>query len=300
MKNSVKISLSIKFGFFSALLLLFSCIDSVYSQNLKTEDELVYSIVEVMPTFPGGANELERYLFEQTELNDPKYRDHEQIKYTVSFIIKKDGLIFKPVIERQNIDDPKLAKHTLEIVRLMPKWSPGEQGGVKVGVKNYLNIKYRYVEQDKDVKPVNYFLNIASEKEALKDYVGACTIYNNVLKIDSGNVIALQKRSILKEIYLKDFPGALADYNKLIKAFPERSSYYLRRGYVEQELLQDKNAIADYTKAIVLDPENADAYYKRGQLKYFNKMKTEACEDFIKAEQLGSEEASMALATFCK
>jgi len=63
---------------------------------------------------------------------------------------------------------------------------------------------------------------------------------------------------------LKDYRGAIQDYNKAIELNPKYPEAYNNRGFAKVELKDYKAAIQDYTKAIELNPNYADAYNNRG------------------------------------
>ena len=79
---------------------------------------------------------------------------------------------------------------------------------------------------------------------------------------------------------LKDFNGALADYNKAIELNPDYLFAYMERGYLKYALEDYRGAIADYTKAIELRPD----YMVN---KFVNTMR-ETAQDFLdKVEKRG-------------
>jgi len=64
----------------------------------------------------------------------------------------------------------------------------------------------------------------------------------------------------------KDYPRALADYDKAVALAPGISEIYVNRGMLRQLTGDPALARADYSKALALDPENALAYCRRGDL----------------------------------
>ena len=106
-----------------------------------TTDNEVFSVVEEMPTFPGGQKALITWL--QTNLKYPKEAQEKKIQGTVmiQFIVQKDGSIVKPEILRSA--DPILDKEALRLVSLMPKWTPGKQRGKSVNTRFVLPIVFK-------------------------------------------------------------------------------------------------------------------------------------------------------------
>ena len=63
---------------------------------------------------------------------------------------------------------------------------------------------------------------------------------------------------------LKEFQGAIADYDKLIKINPRNSNAYSNRGLAKSNLQDYQGAIADYDKAIEINSQNTVSYLNRG------------------------------------
>ncbi|MEK9149009.1 MAG: tetratricopeptide repeat protein [Candidatus Desantisbacteria bacterium] len=56
------------------------------------------------------------------------------------------------------------------------------------------------------------------------------------------------------KFYLKDYRGALADYDQAIKLNPNDAQAYCGRGLARSMLGQKTEALADFQKAVELDP----------------------------------------------
>jgi len=106
-----------------------------------TTDNEVFSVVEEMPTFPGGQKALITWL--QTNLKYPKEAQEKKIQGTVmiQFVVQKDGSIAKPQILRSV--DPILDKEALRVISQMPKWTPGKQRGKVVNTRFTLPIVFK-------------------------------------------------------------------------------------------------------------------------------------------------------------
>ena len=59
----------------------------------------------------------------------------------VSFVVEKDGSISGAKVKRSV--DPSLDKEALRIIRSMPRWTPGKQGGKPVRVKYTVPVSFR-------------------------------------------------------------------------------------------------------------------------------------------------------------
>ena len=136
-------------------------------------------------------------------------------------------------------------------------------------------------------------------KFILKDYTGAIADYNNAIKLDPKDAKAFQKRGDAKRT-LEDYRGSIVDYNKAIELDPKESWAYFSRGVAKYMLEDSRGAIADFNKAIELDPTFASAYYNRGLAKLLMGQKDSGCRDLSKAGELGYDGAYDAIKEYCR
>lgn len=111
-----------------------------YDQNTP---EGVYEVVDKMPEFKGGVNELMAFMAENTVYPKSAKAADESGKVFVKFIIDKGGNVTKPEV-LQDISANSAALHAASIntVSKMPAWSPGEHKGKKVKVQMIIPIKF--------------------------------------------------------------------------------------------------------------------------------------------------------------
>lgn len=100
-----------------------------------------FDVVEQMPEFPGGAEEMMKFM-----MNNVKYPKEAMDKGTegqvmVMFVVDKDGSVVEPQVVKKV--DPLLDEEALRVVKLMPKWKPGMQRGEIVRVKYTLPVSFR-------------------------------------------------------------------------------------------------------------------------------------------------------------
>jgi len=109
---------------------------SLYAQSQKepvfNEDTTVYTIVDKVSEFPGGSDAMYKFIY--SSMNVQKIADLDvQGKIFVQFIVEKDGSLSNIEIIR-NLD-PFCDSEAIRIIRLMPKWKPGEFRNKKVRTK---------------------------------------------------------------------------------------------------------------------------------------------------------------------
>ena len=103
-------------------------------------EEESFAIIEKMPEFPGGEKALMEFI-----KNHIVYPEEERLNGTecivyVSFIVDKYGDI-KSIKVLRGISE-SLDKEALRVIKLMPKWTPGERAGSRVDVNFPLPIKF--------------------------------------------------------------------------------------------------------------------------------------------------------------
>ena len=98
----------------------------------------------------------------------------------------------------------------------------------------------------------------------------------------------------------QDYPGALSDFNESLKRNTENILALNNRGIVRGIMNDFGGAVKDFDRSIQLKPEYTDAYYNRGIAKYQLKQYSEACDDWEQASSMGSTLARTALQKYCR
>lgn len=97
--------------------------------------------VDQLPEFPGG---LEAYVkFMQDNLNYPKECEEkgEEGRVLVEVLIDKEGNVTN--VELKKSVNELLDAEALRVVKSMPKWTPGQDGGEAVDVKYVIPVTFR-------------------------------------------------------------------------------------------------------------------------------------------------------------
>lgn len=106
----------------------------------EVTEEQIFTIVEQMPSFPGGEAELMKYLGKNTKY--PAIAKDAGIQGTVyvTFVVGKDGSVQDARVLRSiggGCDE-----EAIRVVENMPDWSPGKQRGKSVPVQYNLPIRF--------------------------------------------------------------------------------------------------------------------------------------------------------------
>jgi protein TonB len=104
--------------------------------------EAPMTIVEQMPTFPGGDAEMYKYLAKNIQY--PQVEKEAGISGTcyVTFVVEKDGSITDVKVLRGVSGGPGCDREAMRVVKSMPPWKPGKQNGREVRVQFNVPIKF--------------------------------------------------------------------------------------------------------------------------------------------------------------
>ncbi len=101
-------------------------------QNVKTKSE-PFTVVEVMPIFPGGQTALVQYIASHLKYPPVAQENGVQGRVFVSFVVGEDGYV-EDVQVIKGVD-PSLDKEAVRVVKSLPRWTPGNQQGKPVRVR---------------------------------------------------------------------------------------------------------------------------------------------------------------------
>jgi len=104
----------------------------------KEKGAEVYTVVEEMPQFPGGAGEMMKFI--QKNFHYPEIEKEAGItgKCFVKFIVEPDGSISNIEVLKGVAGRPNYDKEAVRVFESMPKWIAGKQNGKPVRV--YFNV----------------------------------------------------------------------------------------------------------------------------------------------------------------
>jgi TonB family protein len=115
-------------------------------QDIKNTDQ-VFTVVEKQPVWSGGDEARIKFMMENLKYPESAKKKGIQGKVFVTFVIKSDG----------SVSDVKVLRgvgggcdeEAVRVVKLMPKWIPGENQGKPVNVQYVLPIKFTLDNHDK-------------------------------------------------------------------------------------------------------------------------------------------------------
>ena len=111
------------------------------SPQIPADSDKVYDVVENMPQFPGGPSAMMKFLSDNIKYPVAAEEKRQQGRVIVTFIVECDGSVSNPKVATSA--EEHLDNEALRLVRAMPKWTPGTQGGHPVRVKYTVPVTFR-------------------------------------------------------------------------------------------------------------------------------------------------------------
>lgn len=174
---------------------------------------------------------------------------------------------------------------------------------IRLAMKDYnyalkeLNDAEKTIPADKP--DYNLYKTRAKTKFELKDYKGAVTDWNVYIDANPKEEEALISRAAAK-INSGEFSSAIVDLDDAAKLNPKNPVIYNYRGLAKGENKQIVEGLKDLDYAIKLKFNYPAAYVNRAALKFASKDKRGACQDLEKADALGDQLAFKLIEQYCK
>lgn len=117
-------------------------IASLTENPTTSEDQLPpFVMVEQMPQFPGGESAMMQYIGTNLKYPESAAKENIEGRVILRFVVTKTGDITDVSVLRGL--DSRCDEEAMRVVRAMPKWTPGKQGGKDVDVYYTLPILYK-------------------------------------------------------------------------------------------------------------------------------------------------------------
>ena len=113
------------------------------NQNATIDFDRVYQNAEKMPEYIGGIQKFRDFLNNNLVYPEKEKAQKIEGKVFVTFIIEKDGSVSTLKVVRAPDGSKNLSDEAVRVLRLMPKWIPGEIEGEKVRVSYTLPIQFK-------------------------------------------------------------------------------------------------------------------------------------------------------------
>ena len=176
-------------------------------KKVSGEASDVFDVVEVMPQFPGGPQELFSFLSKNIKYPKDALDANIQGRVIVTFVVGKDGSISDArVVKSVN---PSLDAEGLRVINAMPNWTPGTQSGKAVNVKYTVPISFRL--DGKKTESTN--AQKSSEGQPLNEVISSLP----GAKIDENGNLTINGKPV-KKIVVDGKPVTKQELPKVIEA----------------------------------------------------------------------------------
>ncbi|MBP7210051.1 MAG: energy transducer TonB [Paludibacteraceae bacterium] len=105
------------------------------------DQKKIHVIVEKMPEFKGGAEAMNNFLVKNIKYPLIAQENNIQGRVICQFVVNSDGRIVDVVVVRGV--EASLDAEAVRVIKSMPPWTPGKQGGKNVRVKYTLPIRFK-------------------------------------------------------------------------------------------------------------------------------------------------------------
>ena len=193
-------------------------------QHKEAEQGEVFQVVEEQPMFPGGMDEMMKFL--QTNIKYPEQAKNNGVqgRVIVQFVVNKDGSISNDTVVRSV--DPLLDAEAIRVVRNMPNWTPGKQKGEAVRVRFTLPVTFR-LDGGAESKP-------AEVKQVVKTSAQGEEIFNVVEQ-------------------MPEYPGGTEELMKFLQRnikYPKEAQEQGKQGRVFVQFVVEKDGSITDTKIV--------------------------------------------------
>lgn len=117
---------------------------SGYIENYFKADKVqpeIFQIVEKMPEFPGGEGKMLEFLYKNLQYPADARKEGIEGMAVLSFVVTPTGHYTDVKILKN--PDSRLGAEAMRVIKMMPKWKPGEQRGVPVPVLFRLPFRFK-------------------------------------------------------------------------------------------------------------------------------------------------------------
>lgn len=106
----------------------------------ETEEETIFTVVEESASFPGGMQELYKYVGSNLVYPQQARETGTQGKVFITFVVEKDGSLTDVKVLRDI--GSGCGEEAVRVVKSMPKWKPAKQRGKAVRMQFNLPISF--------------------------------------------------------------------------------------------------------------------------------------------------------------
>jgi len=108
-----------------------------YTARIEADKKGVYNYAEVPPTFPGGEKQLDKFVADNIQYPQDAMDNGVEGTVYVNFAVDERGNVYSPQVKGGKLGYG-LDEEAMNVIKKMPKWTPGSVKGKNV--KTYYNL----------------------------------------------------------------------------------------------------------------------------------------------------------------
>lgn len=116
-------------------------VEEVQEEVQEEAPQEVFVVVEEMPSFPGGDAELLKFIYDNIQYPEIAKENNIQGKVIMRFCVTYKGTVDQVSVSRGV--DPSLDEEAVRVIKMLPLFKPGKQGGKPVNVWYSLPISFQ-------------------------------------------------------------------------------------------------------------------------------------------------------------
>lgn len=109
----------------------------------KPKEPEIFEVVEEPAEYPGGINEMRKYLAENINYPDIAREMGYQGKCYLRFVVSENGYISNVVVKKGVPDCPECDKEAIRVVKSMKQWKPAKNNGKPVNSYYTLPVSFK-------------------------------------------------------------------------------------------------------------------------------------------------------------
>jgi tetratricopeptide (TPR) repeat protein len=166
--------------------------------------------------------------------------------------------------------------------------------GAKTGENDYVRVE-RWLRAALEKKPTSttLLMHLAELQGHRGKYQEEEALYDQVLRIDPSNIVALNNRAWLMALHSGNGSGARPLIEGALELMGPRPELLDTRAMVHMALNDSQKAIADLEKALTLDTPTAGRYFHLARAYHMAKNPDAAMRAFRKAKELGLDRGKL-------
>ena len=113
----------------------------VVAPPVDNDAEIIFKAVEEPPVYPGGADELKKYIYDNLKYPENAKEQGIEGRVVIQFVVNKTGKITKTKVVQSL--HPSCDKEAIRLIKLMPDWIPGTLKGKNVAVTFTFPVRFK-------------------------------------------------------------------------------------------------------------------------------------------------------------